>query len=163
MAPQNPGDHDEHIQTISTGILVSIRRVEKLISPLLIEKIQFRVEAPRRPAETGFPLCSNKPRGMRSLSRSNSPVIPILYRHFMGELSSMLQKSRMLLIQGVRGCSCSVLPQTLGNKGYAGYSAFPQGKKQANFIKILEFARGRFQIFKSNFSEAIRLLSFVPL
>ena len=69
----------------------------------------------------------------------------------------------MLQIQGVRGCSCSVLPQTLGNEGYAVYSAFPQGKKHVNFIKILEFTQGRFQIFKSNFSKAVRLLSFLPL
>jgi len=80
-----------------------------------------------------------------------------------GQLTPTLQKPRMLQIQGVRGCSCSVLPQALGNVGYAGYSAFPQGKKPANFIKILEFTRGRFQIFKSNFSEAVRLLSFMPL
>ena len=69
----------------------------------------------------------------------------------------------MLQIQDVRGCSCSVLPQTLGNEGYAVYSAFPQGKKHVNFIEILEFTRGRFQIFKSDFSKAVRLLSFMPL
>jgi len=79
------------------------------------------------------------------------------------ELAPTMQKSRMLQIQGVRGCSCSVLPQTLGNEGYAVYSAFPQGKNHANFIKILEFTRGGFQIVKSNFFEALRLLSFMPL
>jgi len=73
-----------------------------------------------------------------------------------------LQKSMMLQIQGVRGCSCSVLPQTLGNEGYAVYSAFPQGKKHANFNIILEFTRGRFQIFKLNSFKAVRLLSFMP-
>ena len=67
----------------------------------------------------------------------------------------------MLQIQDVRGCS--VLPQILGNEGYAVYSAFPQGKKHVNFIEILEFTRGRFQIFKSDFSKAVRLLSFMPL
>ncbi len=69
----------------------------------------------------------------------------------------------MLQIQDVRGCSCSVLPQTLGNEGYAVYTAFPQGKKHVNFTKILEFTRGRFQIFKSNFPETVRFLSFMPL
>ena len=80
----------------------------------------------------------------------------------------------MLQIQGVRGWASTELsrshavpiesgPQTLGNEGYAVSSAFPQGKKHAHFIKILEFTRGRFQIFKSNSSEVIRLLSFIPL
>ena len=78
-------------------------------------------------------------------------------------ITPTLQKSRMLQIQGVRGCSCSVLPQTLGNEGYAVYSAFPKGKKHANFIKFLEFTRGRFQIFKSNFPEALPRLSLMPL
>ncbi len=72
-----------------------------------------------------------------------------------------LQKARMLQIQGARGCCCSVLPQTLGNEGYAVCSAFPQGKKHANFIKILEFTWDRFQILKSNLSEDVRLLSFM--
>jgi len=74
-----------------------------------------------------------------------------------------LQKPRMLQIQGVRGCSCSVLPQTLGNEGYAVSSAFPQGKKHASYIKILEFTRDRFYISKLNLSEAVHLLSFMAL
>jgi len=69
----------------------------------------------------------------------------------LGTLTPTLQKSRMLQLQGVQGCSCSVLPQTLGNEGYAVCSAFPQGKKHANFIKILEFTWDRFQVFKLNF------------
>jgi hypothetical protein len=48
-------------------------------------------------------------------------------------ITPTLQKSRMLQIQGVRGCSCSILLQTLGNEGYAVCSAFPQGKKHCNF------------------------------
>jgi len=50
-----------------------------------------------------------------------------------------LQKSRMLQIQGVQGCSCSELLQTLGNEGYAVCSAFPQGKKHGNFSANLGF------------------------
>ena len=46
-----------------------------------------------------------------------------------------LQKSRMLQIRGVQGCSCSALPQALGNEGYAVCSAFPKGKKHGNFSK----------------------------
>ena len=74
-----------------------------------------------------------------------------------------LQKSRMLQIQDVRGYSCSVLPQTIGNAGYAVNSGFPQGKKHANFIKMLEFTWGRSQIFAPNSSEVVRRLSFKPL
>jgi len=43
-------------------------------------------------------------------------------------ITPTLQKSRMPQIIGVQGCSCSVLPQILGNEGYAVYSAFPQSK-----------------------------------
>jgi len=73
-----------------------------------------------------------------------------------------LQKSRKLQSQGVRGCSCSVLPQTLGNAECAVCLAFQQGKKHTNFFQILEFTQGRFQIFTSNFSKVVRILSFLP-
>ncbi len=75
----------------------------------------------------------------------------------------MLKKTRMLQIRDVQWRSCSVLPQILGNEGDAVCSTFPLGKKHAHFIKILDFTRGRFHIFKSNFSEVVRLLSFMPL
>ena len=42
----------------------------------------------------------------------------------------MLQKSRMLQLQGVQGWSCSHLPQSLGNAEDAVSSAFPWGKQQ---------------------------------
>jgi len=45
----------------------------------------------------------------------------------------MLQKSRVLQIQGVKGAAEVILPQTLDNCGDAVPSAFPKGNNMAAF------------------------------
>jgi len=61
-------------------------------------------------------------------------------------------------IQGVQGCSCSVLPQTLGNEGDAVCSAFPQGKKMTILILILDFTIGLFKNAEPIISEPLLFL-----
>lgn len=55
-------------------------------------------------------------------------------RNNSNQFTLMFQKSRMLQIQGVQGCSCSRLPQIPGNAEDAVLSAFPQGKQPDDFL-----------------------------
>jgi hypothetical protein len=71
-------------------------------------------------------------KGKRNPVRRESCFTPEIHGRLIGInfiYKPLLQKSRMLQVQGITGCSCSRLPQSLDNAGDAVSSAFPEGKQ----------------------------------